>query len=207
MEVLKKLLCVIICLLAMVQARAQSEAALQRAYKSSYAEEAKKNYTEAINDIKPFYSDGDYESNLRLGWLYFLSKNYTASENYYAKAVRIKPNSIEAKFGYIKPLSLLASWDKVLAQYASILKIDPQNTQANYWAGIIFYNRKQYDAASKYFLKVVSLYPFDYDGNQMLGWAYLMAGNKASARTYFEQALIIKPDDTSCLDGLTKARN
>lgn len=207
MEVLKKLLCVIICLLGMVQARAQSEAALQRAYKSSYAEEAKKDYAEAINNIKPFYSDGDYESNLRLGWLYFLSKNYSASENYYAKAVRIKPNSIEAKFGYIKPLSLLASWDKVLAQYAAILKIDPQNTQANYWAGIIFYNRKQYDAASKYFLKVVSLYPFDYDGNQMLGWAYLMAGNKAQARVYFEQALIIKPDDTSCLDGLIKARN
>lgn len=207
MEVLKKLLCVIICLLAMAEARAQSEAALQRAYKSSYAEEAKKDYAEAINDIKPFYSDGDYESNLRLGWLYFLSKNYSASENYYAKAVRIKPNSIEAKFGYIKPLSLLASWDKVLAQYAAILKIDPQNTQANYWAGIIFYNRKQYDAASKYFLKVVSLYPFDYDGNQMLGWAYLMAGNKAAARTYFEQALIIKPDDTSCMDGLIKARN
>jgi tetratricopeptide (TPR) repeat protein len=126
MEVLKKLLCVILCLLAMVQARAQSEAALQRAYKSSYAEEAKKDYAEAINDIKPFYSDGDYESNLRLGWLYFLSKNYTASENYYAKAVRIKPNAIEAKFGYIKPLSLLASWDKVLAQYAAILKIDPK---------------------------------------------------------------------------------
>lgn len=207
MEVLKKLFTVFICLFAMLQARAQSEAAMQRAYKSSYADEAKKNYAEAINDIKPFYSDADYESNLRLGWLYFLSKNYNAAENYYAKAVRIKPNALEAKFGYVKPLSLLANWDKVLAQYAAILKIDPQNTQANYWAGVIFYNRKQYDTASKYFFKVVALYPFDYDGNQMLGWAYLMAGNKAQARIYFEQGLIIKPEDASCTDGLNKARN
>ncbi|OOQ57232.1 hypothetical protein BC343_16805 [Mucilaginibacter pedocola] len=198
---------VVACLAFALHARAQSEAALQRAYKNSYAEEAKKNYAESINYIKPFYSDGDYDANLRLGWLYFLSKNYTASEGYYAKAVRIKPNSIEAKFGYVKPLSLLASWDKVMAQYAAILKTDPQNTQANYWTGVIYYNRKQYDAASKYFLKVVSLYPFDYDGNQMLAWTFLMLGNKPQARNYFEQALIIKPDDVSCLDGLAKAKN
>lgn len=190
-----------------INADAQSETALQRAYKSSYAEEARKNYAEAINSIKPFYSDYSYEANLRLGWLYFLSKNYTAAENYYAKAVRIKPNAIEAKFGYVKPLSLLASWDKVLVQYAAVLKIDPQNTQANYWTGIIYYNRKQFDAASRYFLKVVTLYPFDYDGNQMLGWAYFMAGNKTQARIYFEQGLIIKPDDASCADGLTRSKN
>ncbi|AMR33625.1 hypothetical protein A0256_20425 [Mucilaginibacter sp. PAMC 26640] len=207
MEVLKKLFTGLTCLALVAQANAQSELALQRAYKSSFAEEARKNYSEAINDIKPFYSDSNYETNLRLGWLYFLSKNYTAAESYYAKAVRIKPNAIEAKFGYIKPLSLLASWDKVLAQYAAVLKIDPQNTQANYWTGIIYYNRKQFDAASRYFLKVVTLYPFDYDGNQMLGWSYLMAGNKAQARGYFEQGLIIKPDDASCNDGLAKSKN
>ncbi len=206
MEILNKVIAVASGLCLALQVHAQSVAALQNAYKSSYAEEARKNYPAAINEIRPFYSDNDYETNLRLGWLYFLSKNYTTAENYYSKAVRLKPNSLEARFGYIKPLAQLGSIDNTLLQYKEILKIDPQNTQANYWTGIIYYNRKQYENALRYFIKVVSLYPFDYDGNQMVGWSYLMVGNKAQARYYFEKALMIKPDDASCTDGLNRSR-
>jgi tetratricopeptide (TPR) repeat protein len=153
----------------------------------------------------PFYAENNYETNLRVGWLYYLAKNYTASQNYYTRAVNIRPNSVEAKFGLIKPLSLLSSWDRVMEQYNSILKLDPQNTQANYWAGIIIYNRKQYAVAIKYFAKVVALYPFDYDGNHMLGWALLFSGRKSDAKACFERALLIKPGDTSSIDGLNRA--
>lgn len=207
MEVLKKLTLIGCCLCLGLQVKAQSAAAMQRAYQNSYNNEYKKNYTAAINDIKPYYSDGDYQSNLRIAWLYFLSKNYTSSEVYYAKAISLKPSAIEAKFGYVKPLTLLNKTDQVLAQYNAILKIDPQNTQANYWVGVIYYNRKQYEVAARYFLKVVTLYPFDYDGNQMLGWSYLMAGRKQQSISYFEQALLIKPEDVSCTEGLNKAKS
>ena len=207
MEILKKLFFAVLLLLAVNSLHAQSGAsAMQKAFHNSYVDEAKKSYQAAITDIMPFYADNNYEVNLRLGWLYFLNKNYTSSQSYYQKAVALRPSAIEAKFGYIKPLSLLESWDKVLDQYNAILKIDPQNTQANYWTGIICYNRKQFDAAIRYFSKVVTLYPFDYDGNQMLGWSYLMAGKKSEARAYFEKGLLIKPDDASCTDGLNKAR-
>jgi tetratricopeptide (TPR) repeat protein len=207
MEILKKVFYIAGLWLLSTNLYAQSgSAAMQKAFHNSYVDEAKKSYQAAINDIIPYYADSNYEVNLRLGWLYFLNKNYTSSQSYYLKAVNLKPNAIEAKFGYIKPLSLLESWDKVLDQYNTILKIDPQNTQANYWTGIICYNRKQYDAAIRYFTKVVVLYPFDYDGNQMLGWSYLMAGRKAEARSYFEKGLLIKPDDASCTDGLNKAK-
>ncbi|QJD96306.1 tetratricopeptide repeat protein [Mucilaginibacter robiniae] len=206
MEVLKPIVGLTLGLCLAIQVHAQSAAAMQKAYQNSYANEYKKNYIAAINDIKPFYSDNDYETNLRLGWLYFLNKNYTASETYYARAVALRPNAVEAKFGYIKPLALLQSNERVLAQYNAILKIDPQNTQANYWTGYIYYTRKQYDTAIRYFTRLITLYPFDYDGNQMLGWSYLMAGNKANARVYFEKALLIKPEDASCTDGLSRAR-
>ena len=206
MEVLKKVSLTVFCVLKIAAAFAQNDAAIQKAFKSSYADEYKKNYTAAINDILPFYTDNNYEVNIRLGWLYYLNKNYTASQNYYAKSVSLKPNAIEAKFGYIKPLSTLENINKVLDQYNGILKIDPQNTQANYWAGIIYYNRRQYATAVKYFEKVAALYPFDYDGNQMLGWSLLMAGRKNEARTYFLKALLIKPDDASASDGLNRAK-
>ena len=206
MEVLKKVAFAILIVFACGRSFAQSNVVMQKAFHDSYADESKKNYPAAIADISPYYSDSNYEINLRMGWLNFMNKNYTTSESYYAKAVALKPNAIEARFGYIKPLSLLSVWNKVLEQYNAILKLDPQNTQANYWTGILYYNRKQYDAAVKYFGKLIVLYPFDYDGNQMLGWSMLMSGKKAEARAYFEKGLLIKPDDASCLDGLSKCR-
>jgi tetratricopeptide (TPR) repeat protein len=204
MEILKKTFIAVFLILLVIQLKAQTNAVLQKAFHNSYVNEQNKNYTAAINDIYPYLTDNSYEVNIRLGWLHYLNKNYTASQAYYQKAISIKPGAIEAKFGYVKPLSFLQSWDKVLEQYMAILKIDPQNTQANYWAGSIYYNRKQYDAAIRCFKVVVNLYPFDYDGNHMLAWSNLMAGKKNDAKTFFERALVIKPADASSSDGLNR---
>ena len=206
MEVLRKISLSLILLIYTGSVFSQSNLAMQKAFHNSYADEYNKNYAAAISDIYPYYSDDSYEVNIRLGWLNYLNKNYTSSQNYYSKAVSLRPMSIEAKFGYVKPLSFLLSWDKVLEQYLAIIKIDPQNTQANYWAGIIYYDRKQYATAIKCFKIVVTLYPFDYDGNHMLAWSNLMNGQKAEAITYFEKALLIKPADESCTDGLNRAK-
>jgi tetratricopeptide (TPR) repeat protein len=204
MEILKKTFIAVFLILLVIKLQAQTNVVLQKAFHNSYANEQSKNYIAAINDIYPYLSDNSYEVNIRLGWLHYLNKNYTASQFYYQKAISIKPGAIEAKFGYVKPLSFLQSWDKVLEQYLAILRIDPQNAQANYWAGVIYYNRKQYDGAIKCFKVVVTLYPFDYDGNHMLAWSSLMAGKKADAKPLFERALIIKPADASSTDGLNR---
>jgi tetratricopeptide (TPR) repeat protein len=206
MEVLKRPLFTALVLLLALQLQAQTNAVLQKAFHNSYTDELNKNYPAAINDISPYYADNNYEINIRLGWLNYLNQNYNASQSYYQKAVNLKPGSIEAKFGYVKPLSFLKSWDKVLDQYLAILKIDPQNTQANYWAGIIYYNHKQYDAAIKCFRAVINLYPFDYDGNHMIAWSTLLSGKKADARPFFEKALLIKPGDDSSEDGLARCK-
>lgn len=189
-----------------LHSKAQISSNLQKAFQNSYTHEGKKQYAEAIADVMPYYNENNYETNLRIGWLYYLAKNYTSSQVYYSRAVVIKPNSVEARFGFVQPLSLLGSWDKVLDQYASILKLDPQNTQGNYWTGVILYNRKQYANAIKFLTKVVTLYPFDYDGNHMLGWAYLFSAKKTEAKNYFEKALLIKPGDTSSMDGLNRSK-
>lgn len=204
MEILKKTFIPIFLFVFAAQLQAQTNVVLQKAFHNSYTNELNKNYVAAIADIYPYYSENNYEITIRLGWLHYLNKNYTASQTYYQKAVNLKPGAIEAKFGYIKPLSFLQSWDKVLEQYLAILKIDPQNTQANYWGGVIYYNRKQYEPAIKLFRVVVTLYPFDYDGNHMLAWSLLMAGRKAEAKPFFEKALIIKPADASSTDGLAR---
>jgi len=206
MQILKQTFFMAVIAILSFTATAQNEAAQQKAFSDSYTQEYYKKYTEAIASINKINEDNNYETNLRLGWLYYLNKNYTQSDAHYQKAVSLKPYSVEAKLGLVKPLSVLENWDKVLVVYEEILKIDAQNYTANYWAGVINYNRKKYEASIKLFEKLVNLYPFDYDANHMLAWSYLNSGRNNDAKILFNKALLIKPSDASCLAGLGKTK-
>lgn len=182
---------------------AQQDAALQQAFKESYAAETDGKYAAAIQPLMKVNSEKSYEINLRLGWLLFLQKNYTTSRDHYRKAAGLKPYSVEARLGLAKPLAALESWDELLRTYEEILKIDPQQVTANYWAGVIQYNRKRYEPAARHFERLVNLYPFDYDANHMLGWTYLQLGRTAESRLLFQKALLIRPGDASSISGLS----
>lgn len=201
METLKKWMPALLLLLA-TSASTQNTSALQEAFYRSYEAETKSNFNQAINELVRVYKKDDYFVNLRLGWLYFLAKNNQKSEQFYRTAIRLQPYSIEARFGLVKPLSATARWDQVQLQYSEILKIDPQNTMANYWLGVIHYNRKQFTVAVRLFEKVVNLYPLDYDSVIMLAWTKLNLGKTAEARLLFNHALTLRKNDESALQGL-----
>lgn len=181
---------------------AQSTTNWQNAFYNSYEAETNGKYVQAINELMPVYKVDDYFINLRLGWLYYLARQQVKSEKFYRMAIRLKPYSIEARFGLVKPLSATSNWDQVKLQYQEILKIDPQNTVASYWLGVIHYNRKEYMAAARLFEKVVNLYPLDYDSVIMLAWAKLNLGKTAEARILFQHALTLRKNDESALSGL-----
>ncbi|RZL02369.1 MAG: tetratricopeptide repeat protein [Hymenobacter sp.] len=173
------------------------------AFATSYAAEAKGNYDDAIGALRGSYANL-YEQNLRLGWLYFLAKNYTTSAAYYQKAIEQRPYAIEPKFGLVKPLNALGQVERMLGLYTAILQVDPQNTQANYWTGVIYLNRKQFDKAARFFEKVVNLYPFDYDTNLSLAFTYLSLGKKTEARALYNKVLLIRPGDAQAQAGLKR---
>ncbi len=206
MEILKKTMITAFIMLSAFLVQAQSQSELLKAFTDSYTQEYNKKYPEAIASLTKVYNADNYELNLRLGWLHYSNKNYAQSENFYQLAVKQKPYSVEAKLGLVKPLSAVESLDKVMQQYEDILKVDAQNYTANYWGGVIQYNRKKYEAASKLFEKIVNLYPFDYDGNHMLAWTYLNMGKNNDAKILFNKALLNRPADASCLEGLGKIK-
>ncbi len=205
MEIIKRSLLIFILTATFISAGAQ-QTARQTVFSKSYELEKATNYTAAIKELNKIYDGGDYFTNIRLGWLYYLAKNHTESIRFYEKAISLKPYAIEAKFGLIKPLSAIENWEKVKAQYMQILKIDPQNTTANYWLGVIYYNRKDYTNANKLFEKVVNLYPLDYDSVIMLAWTKLRLGKTAEAKVLFTHALTLRPNDSSSLDGLKQIK-
>lgn len=202
METLRKNGIIVLLLLLSYNAFSQSSDLLQKAFSRSYEAENGKNYATAISELKGVYDANNYIINIRLGWLHYLAKNYGESISYYEKAIALKPYAIEAQFGCVKPLSALEEWDKVKKHYLEILNIDPQNTIANYWLGLIYYNSKDYENATRLFEKIVNLYPLDYDSVIMLAWSKLKNNKLADAKILFQQALIIRPNDSSALSGL-----
>lgn len=162
------------------------------AFSKSYLYEYETQYAKAIKSLQDLNVD-NYEINLRLGWLFYLSKDYLKSENYYKKAIAHENASVEARFGLVLPLSALGNWNNVLAVYLEILKQDPHNSIANYRTASIYYNRKDYNNAANYVLKVIKMYPFDFDSNLLYGKNLYAQGKNAEAKKYVEKALEYNP--------------
>lgn len=211
MDILRKtkkilLLTFIVVVVSQISAMSDTDAGpdsdLQKAFKESYSYEKSMQYSEAITVLKNVYQESIYEINLRLGWLYYLNKQYDESLVYYQKAVDLMPYCIEAKFGIVYPLAAQEKWDKVAEQYVAIIAIDPQNTLANYRLGLSYYYKADYSTAYKYFEKVVNLYPFDYSSVLMYGWTNYQLGKKREAELLFNKVLLMSPDDKSALEGL-----
>jgi tetratricopeptide (TPR) repeat protein len=189
-------------ILVSISLSAQNYALQQDAFAKSQAYESRGNFTDAIAAMKTVYQEDSYEINLRLGWLTYLAGQFTESSAFYQKAIKLKPYSIEAKFGFVNPASALGNWDQVISQYEEILTIDPQNSLANYRMGSIWYGRKDYAKAEKYLEKVVNLYPFDYDSLVLYAWVNLKLGKMREAQVLFNKVLMNRPKDASALEGL-----
>lgn len=181
---------------------AQDYKALQEAFSSSYTLEKAGKYPAAIDAVKKYYDESSYEINVRLGWLNYMAGQFAESVNYYKKAIQLMPYSVEARLGYVYPASSMGNWDEVIGKYQEILKIDPSNYTANYRLGAIYYTRKDYNSAFKFFEKLVNMYPFDYDALHMFAWTNFQMGKLREAKVLFNKTLMNKPGDSSALEGL-----
>lgn len=203
MEFLRKLIkSVLLFYVASLSAHSQDFTLKKDAFQKSYIQEATGEYLAAIKSLQEVYDEKSYELNLRLGWLSYSIGNFTESKAYYSKAVSLMPYAIESRLGLVYPLAAVGSWSEVISQYDKILEITPNNSLVMHRLGLIYYGRGDYEAALKYFEKVVNLYPFDYDGLTMLAWTYFKLNNLREAKVLFQKALLNTPNGTSAIEGL-----
>lgn len=209
MEILRKISIIVLFVLfikPVVEAQV-NYTNLQEAFSKSYTLEAKGDFKLAADELKVFYDENSYETNLRLGWLNYMAGNFNESIAFYKKSIELMPYADEPKFGYIFPLSALGRWDEVIVVYQEILEKSSHNTKALYYLGTIYYNRAQYDKAIAYYKQIVDLYPFDYDGLLMYAWTNLQLGKKKEAKVLFQKVLLNKPNDVSATEGLALLSN
>ncbi len=112
------------------------------AFKLSYQLEAKSEFAKAIAVLKDVYREDSHEIHLRLGWVSYEAGLFTQSMTYYQNATNHRPDSVEAKLGFVFPSAALGNWDQVITQYNKILEIDAQNSTVNYRIGLIYYGPK-----------------------------------------------------------------
>ncbi len=96
----------------------------------------------------------------------------------------------------------MGNWAQVKSQYIKILEVDPQNTKANYYFGLMYYESGDFEPAAKHFGKVVNLYPFNIESVLMYAWSNLQLGKIREAEVLFNEVLIIDPYNQSALEGL-----
>ncbi|PKP53681.1 MAG: hypothetical protein CVT92_02870 [Bacteroidetes bacterium HGW-Bacteroidetes-1] len=205
MDILKTISIILVFFLTQTMQAQEFEKQL-KAFEDSYAAEIKGEHSTAIQLMTGIYKADSYEINIRLGWLNYVSGKFSDALPYYQKSIELMPVSIEARLGYVNPAAALGNWAQVEKQYQEILKIDPMNTTANYRMGLITYGREDYASALKYFSKVLNLYPFDYDTVIMVAWTQLKSGKLREAKIMFQKALLIKPGDSSAIEGLGMIR-
>jgi len=201
MKLLKKSIAIILTVTALT-AQAQDKA-LMNAFSQSYDYEAIQKYDAAISSINAVYVATSYEMNVRLGWLNYLAGKNKESVGFYDKAIALMPAATEPIWAVINPLTKLQSWNDIEKHYLSIIKLDSKNANANYNLAMIYYYRKDYNNAKKYFDVSLNLYPFGYNNMLMTAWTNYFLGSKNEAKTLFNKVLLYSPNDKSALEGLS----
>lgn len=177
---------------------------LTTAFSKSYEYEYALKYDKAIEALMTVYVAENYEINLRLGWLYYASKDYPKSITYYSKATSIEASSIESRLGLVNPLAALNNWEQIIKVYRDILKIDPNQTTVNYRLAYLLYQKKEFTEALGFIKTTLKLYPFDYDGNLLAGKIYVSLGKVKEARLHFQRALTYNPLSAEAKEALSK---
>ena len=136
---------------------------ISEVYLQSYNYEYIGKYDEAIKVLIPLYEKytKGYTLNLRLGYLFFLSKKYKNAEIYYKKALLVLPSSVEAQLGLIKIKLMLKEYEDVQILAYCILKVDYYNYYGNLYAIESLIAQKKYDTALEIINKMLALYPTD----------------------------------------------
>jgi tetratricopeptide (TPR) repeat protein len=178
------------------------EKSLPSVFSKSYSLETNYQYAEAIKIMKEVYSESSYTINMRLGWLYYLSQNYTTSISYYQKAVKLMPAATEPLWALSYPQIAAEKWADVDKTYAAIIKLDPKNSTAHYKLGLNYYYRKNYSVAKQHFDIALNLYPSDYNILLYSAWTNYFLGKTSDAKVLFNKVLLLDQNDVSALEGL-----
>lgn len=190
-----------------VSARGLNANAVRGAYARALRYERARQYKDAVRalaaveDARP----DDYSVNLRLGWLYYLSKNYDDSRRRYERAIKALPNSIEAKLGYLLPLLATGRYDQAEAVARQVTRVDRHNYYANVRLAFALRMQRKYEQDERVIRRMVPLYPSDALVLTEFGLVRMAKGETTQARRVFSYVLTLHPQNPTAIHILSRS--
>jgi len=175
----------------------------QTNYLKSFTLEENKKYNDAISLLEEIYPKYkyDYEINLRLGWLKYLTGNNKDSIEYLKNANNINKNAIEPLNMILLPYTALKDIKNV-KKYASIVI---KKSSANYYAHIrlayAYFSLKKYKKALYQYKILISYYPSNTDVKLGLAATYLKLKDFINAQKYYLEILKVSPYHETAYNG------
>ena len=169
---------------------------IKKIYYKSYNYEKMGDYKDAIKVLIPLYEKypNGYTLNLKLGYLFFLNKNYENSIKHYKKASLILPYSLEPLLGLARVYLYMGKYNNSIKYSELIIKKDYYNYYGNYYLISALYYKKNYKDALLVINKMLTIYPTSVLFLNQLGLIYENI-DKAKAKKIFEEVLILDPNN------------
>jgi len=176
------------------------------AWMRSYTLEAAGKYTAAAESIEKFLKETPPNefAELRSGWLYYLSGNYSRSITHYKTAIKINKKSIDAMLGMSLPLMAQARWREAALQINSVINISRFNYIAHTRLMSCEENLKQWDKLQKHAEEIIQYYPSDATILVYLARAYSHNSNNINAKKTYQQVLLRYPGHLEAINFLAR---
>ena len=181
--------------LAMAGQQADRIKAQQDAWKKSIAAESTQDYDQAISLLSGYTkNNGDkYNAAVRLGWLYYLKKNYGSAEKYYQLAAKYSQGAVNPLKGLVYTYKASKQTKKAVRACKSWLVLDKSNYTANMLLAGMLYEAKNYRSSGLIYAKVSKLYPEDLDAMSGLAWCMVYEDRKSRALPIFTRLVVMSP--------------
>lgn len=162
--------------------------------------------TEAIYNLQQAtQNDAEYYDAFMLLGHVFDVKNDPIAGNYLKTAVKINPESVEARYHYGLWLQNQGMIDDAMIQYEALLLIDPKNASAWYNSGYIYLVfLENFRVAVEKFSKAIEYSPGFAEAYMNRGLAYEELEMFDKARADYKKALQLKENFDKAIEGLNR---
>jgi tetratricopeptide (TPR) repeat protein len=160
----------------------------------------------AVNDLMQAVDKNQqyYDAYLQLGELHAIKKSQLA-ELYLKNALNIRPQSKEAIYMLGLFYQENGQFDKAIATYQNLGKVDTAFREVPYNMGYIYLvYLKDFPRAIPYFTQSLKLDPDYYQAYYNRGYAYELMGDYKNAYIDYQKSLKIKVNYDKAVDGLNR---
>ena len=175
---------------------------LNRKYQSAVAQYDAGHFAEAATQLEELlpYSQNSFAVHELLGMVYASQLQGAKAIEHLQTAVRLKPDSAEARTNLATSLFRAGKPELAVEQFRKALDLEPQSYEANHNLGELYIQSGKIGEARPFLEKAQRIDPSSYDNGYDLAQAYFLTGQLSEARQLLQS--LIRQKNTGELHNL-----